>query len=341
MSAEADGSGAKRERETEEAVDAPNAKEARVETGSDEPGCDAVDRDADAVDDVVVANEPSAPVEDAPATATETEAFVAQEPAEEPKEEPADKPEPDVTLEDALDSLAPKVTKRLAVLYASNLIAEHEMEAKTLHQLGEFTPAQAVEIIDGISEESLKGAEDKNEFLTTLMRGIKNPAQVKAMTRAPRGGAGGRNGAGAPSQAVIDALQRVYALGVVSSNQIDEKMLDHLARMPEPLAVASVDELGKADVAGIRNVNGYLKSICRRHEPEVRGSSGFRTEPGATWPAEVVVKVKMDGTTEAAGSKPAARDRRRPKRFSKSSAGSRWYGLARFPNPDTLLTGPL
>jgi hypothetical protein len=274
MSAEADGSGAKRERETEETVDAPNAKEARVETGSDEPGCDAVDRDADAVDDVVVANEPAAPVEDAPATATETEAFVAQEPAEEPKEEPADKPEPDVTLEDALDSLAPKVTKRLAVLYASNLIAEHEMEAKTLHQLGEFTPAQAVEIIDGISEESLKGAEDKNEFLTTLMRGIKNPAQVKAMTRAPRGGAGGRNGAGAPSQAVIDALQRVYALGVVSSNQIDEKMLDHLARMPEPLAVASVDELGKADVAGIRNVNGYLKSICRRHEPEVRGCSG-------------------------------------------------------------------
>jgi hypothetical protein len=142
MSAEADGSGAKRERETEEAVDAPNAKEARVET----------------VDDVVVANEPAAPVEDAPATATETEAFVAQEPAEEPKEEPADKPEPDVTLEDALDSLAPKVTKRLAVLYASNLIAEHEMEAKTLHQLGEFTPAQAVEIIDGISGELLKGA---------------------------------------------------------------------------------------------------------------------------------------------------------------------------------------
>jgi hypothetical protein len=71
------------------------------------------------------------------------------------------------------------------------------------------------------------------------------------------GGHGAPRGGG-----LADALQRLYAMGVVQPHQLDAKMHEHLASMPEHAAVAAIDELAGADVSGIRNMNGYLMSIC-------------------------------------------------------------------------------
>lgn len=235
MSAEDNSVGAKRDRQEPGSGDEPVAKEARVDAA---------------------ANEPASTTEEAPATATDAAAPVADEQKEE-------QPAPIVTLEEALELLAPKVTKRLAVLHESGLVAESEVEASTLHALGEFTPVQAVEIIDQLTEENLQGFEDKNKLIREVMDRFRAPpAPAVKAAQGPRN-SGPRT---APSAAVSGALEKLYASGTVTSGKIDGKMLDHLASMPEPAAVASIDELATSDLSGIRNLNGYLKSICRRHE---------------------------------------------------------------------------
>ena len=126
MSAEDDAAGAKREREEDpaDADDAPAAKEARV--------------DAEAPADASA--DPAANAEDAPAG----DAPAGDAPAQEEANAPA-APAPSATLTEALDLLAPKVTKRLENLHASGSVAEGEIDAATLAELGEFSPAQAVD----------------------------------------------------------------------------------------------------------------------------------------------------------------------------------------------------
>lgn len=260
-----DAAGVKRDREDDPAeADAPAAKEARVE--SDSP--------ADAP------HEPAAKAEEAPAE----DDRATEHATDRADVTNAEAPDARATLAEALELLAPKVTKRLDTLHRSGLVAEQEIDAATLRELGEFTPVQAVEIIDQLTEDSLRDVEDKNAFVREVMNRFRAPAP-----QVPSGGGGGSGAparaprGGASSQAVLDALQRLYDIGVIQANQLDAKMHDHLASMPEHAAVAAIEEFGNSDLSGIRNTNGYLKSICRRHEgpPQSggfdRGGGGFQS----------------------------------------------------------------
>ena len=279
MSAEDDAAGAKREREEDpaDADDAPAAKEARV--------------DAEAPADASA--DPAANAEDAPAG----DAPAGDAPAQEEANAPA-APAPSATLTEALDLLAPKVTKRLENLHASGSVAEGEIDAATLAELGEFSPAQAVEILDRLTEDALKGVEDKSAFLREVMQSFRAPppprrraAAPAAAPAAPGGGHVAPHG-GAPSGGLADALQRLYAQGVVQPHQLDSKMHEHLASMPEHAAVAAIDELAGADVSGIRNMNGYLKSICRRHEGPGGFGGGFSAGGGRQAPPEAFFEIQ-------------------------------------------------
>ena len=161
MSAEDDAAGAKREREEDpaDADDAPAAKEARVD--AEAPADAAADPAPNAED---------APAEDAP----EGDA-----PAQDEANAPA-APAPSATLAEALDLLAPKVTKRLETLHASGSVAEGEIDAAALAELGEFSPAQAVEILDRLTEDALKGVEDKTAFLREVMQSFRAPEPAPA-----------------------------------------------------------------------------------------------------------------------------------------------------------------
>ena len=214
MSAEDDAAGAKREREEDpaDADDAPAAKEARV--------------DAEAPADASA--DPAANAEDAPAG----DAPAGDAPAQEEANAPA-APAPSATLTEALDLLAPKVTKRLENLHASGSVAEGEIDAATLAELGEFSPAQAVEILDRLTEDALKGVEDKSAFLREVMQSFRAPPPPASRwrQRPRRGQRCVRPTAARLRIELADALQRLYAQGVVQPHQLDSKMR-HRLRCP-------------------------------------------------------------------------------------------------------------
>ena len=98
------------------------------------------------------------------------------------------------------------------------------------------------------------------------------------------------------SPVVSDALQRLWATGAVTQPQIDDRMLEHLAQMPEQAAAAAVDELGRSDLAGIRNVSAFFKSICRRHggggPPGGAPGGGFVAGGGQPAPPEAFFEIQ-------------------------------------------------
>ena len=161
MSAEAEAAGTKREREEDDhAEDAPDAKEARVDS-------------ADAA-------EAEAPAPEAAEPATEDKAAepAAEEKAAEPAAEEEAGPSSVDQLAEALEMLAPVVTKRLDQLHASGLVSEEEIDAQTLLLLGEFTPKVAVEIIDQLTKENLE--------VRTPARRSPKPAPAREIARPPR-----------------------------------------------------------------------------------------------------------------------------------------------------------
>ena len=136
-----------------------------------------------------------------------------------------------------------------------------------------------------------QGVENKNAHIQELMRRYKSPPAASAPAPAPAAGyppaQAPSSGAGMQlrngqtlSPVVSDALQRLYATGVVSQQQIDDRMLEHLASMQEHGAAAAVDELARSDLSGIRNVSAYFKTICRRH-----GGARVAGPPGVLWRA--------------------------------------------------------
>ena len=152
MSAEAEAAGTKREREEDDhAEDAPDAKEARVD---------------------------SADAADAEAPAPEAAEPAAEDKAAEPAAEEDAGPSSVDQLAEALEMLAPVVTKRLDQLHASGLVSEEEIDAQTLLLLGEFTPKVAVEIIDQLTKENLE--------VRTPARRSPEPAPAREIARTPR-----------------------------------------------------------------------------------------------------------------------------------------------------------
>jgi hypothetical protein len=122
---------------------------------------------------------------------------------------------------------------------------------KTLLGIAEKRPASIAELgrVKGVGAKKLQVY--GNEVLDI----------VRSLGDGATGGArGGPTSTSTPSGGLADALQRLYAQGVVQPHQLDSKMHEHLASMPEHAAVAAIDELAGADVSGIRNMNGYLKS---------------------------------------------------------------------------------
>ena len=120
------------------------------------------------------------------------------------------------------------------------------------------------------------------------------PAAGYPPAQAPSSGAGMqlRNGQ-TLSPVVSDALQRLYATGVVSQQQIDDRMLEHLASMQEHGAAAAVDELARSDLSGIRNVSAYFKTICRRHGGGAGGGpAGGFVAGGAGAPQEALYEIQ-------------------------------------------------
>jgi hypothetical protein len=102
-----------------------------------------------------------------------------------------------------------------------------------------------------------EGSEKKTTTSTTSRTAPVFESKKRRLGTTLSGGHGAPRGGG-----LADALQRLYAMGVVQPHQLDAKMHEHLASMPEHTAVAAIDELAGADVSGIRNMNGYLMSIC-------------------------------------------------------------------------------
>lgn len=141
--------GHKREREDDaDAADheeAPAAKEARVDGGDGGGGAEAAGAGAGAGGDATAAD-----AEDAAAAAAVAADDDDAAPAEEEQPNAVDQ------LAEALEMLAPAVTKRLDTLHASGLVLEEEIDATTLLLLGEFTPKVAVEIIDSMTKENLE-----------------------------------------------------------------------------------------------------------------------------------------------------------------------------------------
>jgi len=125
----------------------PAAKEARVEDGAQPPGGEGV---GDATADTVA--EVDAGVETAADDGAEAEEGADVASAEEPETEPSAVDQ----LAEALEMLAPVVTKRLDLLHASGLVLEEEIDAASLLLLGEFTPKVAVEIIDTMTKDNLE-----------------------------------------------------------------------------------------------------------------------------------------------------------------------------------------
>ena len=159
MASDAEAAGSKREREEDDREEeAPAAKESRV--------------DADAAD---AAAEPEA------LTPRPTRADPAADPA-------ADAPAPDAgnQLAEAMEMLAPKVTKRLDQLHESGLVGEGEIDAQTLLQLGELTPKEAVDVIDMLTKESLEVRLARVAPGTASRR--RRPAFSRAASAADRGG---------------------------------------------------------------------------------------------------------------------------------------------------------
>ena len=134
---------------------------------------------------------------------------------------------------------------------------------KTLLGIAEKRPASIAEL-DRVKGVGSKKLQDYGNEVLDIVRSLGDGAT---------GGArGGPTSTSTPSGGLADALQRLYAQGVVQPHQLDSKMHEHLASMPEHAAVAAIDELAGADVSGIRNMNGYLRSICQRHEGPARGN---------------------------------------------------------------------
>ena len=111
--------------------------------------------------------------------------------------------------------------------------------------------------------------------------------------QAPSSGAGMqlRNGQ-TLSPVVSDALQRLYATGVVSQQQIDDRMLEHLASMQEHGAAAAVDELARSDLSGIRNVSAYFKTIAAGTGGAGGGPAGGFVAGGAGAPQEALWEIQ-------------------------------------------------
>ena len=365
--------GVKRDREDDHGdAAAPSAKEPRVEG---EGGITATDADADATggggsnapgatDDAEVPSEANADGNGADARTEGQPSAVDQ-------------------LAEALEMLAPVVTKRLDQLHASGLVSEDEIDAHTLLLLGEFTPKVAVEIIDTMTKENLEvgqavpcrrrpsssgpprrsrpsgppghrgkelapppffaplspwptagqsaiffflffenrlsspppsafllqGVENKSAYMQEVMIRFKGASATAATAPAAAyDGAAGYPQAGAEAPAVhvqvpgppaaagepirlgtgqvlgaslSVALQQLWASGVVAQGQIDERMLEYLAGMPEHQSVGAVEELSRANLDGIRNISAYFKTICRRHQgPAAGGGGGYGQQGG-------------------------------------------------------------
>lgn len=120
--------GVKRGREEEDADDQGVAKEARVAPVDGQKADGAADGAADGGEGG--GEDDAAPAEEQPSAVDQ--------------------------LAEALEMLAPVVTKRLDTLHASGLVLEEEIDATTLLLLGEFTPKVAVEIIDSMTKENLE-----------------------------------------------------------------------------------------------------------------------------------------------------------------------------------------
>lgn len=52
--------------------------------------------------------------------------------------------------------------------------------------------------------------------------------------------------------------------GIVTAKDVDGRAVEFLAQLPGPVGATAIEELGRANLSGVRNVSAYFKTICRR-----------------------------------------------------------------------------
>ncbi len=140
----------------------------------------------------------------------------------------------------------------------------------------------ASDIIDSAAP-ALHRVTNKSAYLAGVMKRFRGEAAGAASAAAagytnPLGSSAGSLPPAPAGAASVDAaLAALFAGGTVVPDQIDSRALEYLRSLPEHVAVASITELGAANLTAVRNVAAYFKNICKRHAQQagLEGGAGM------------------------------------------------------------------
>ena len=194
-----------------------------------------------------------------------------------------------------LSPIHPIVQAKLDTIFSTGLAKREEIDASIIDSLAQFDVLVACQIVDIFAQKDLSKIQSKSGFLAGIMKRFRErgagysphlhnqSAMYFAGMGMPSYGHmpyGGGKGMGMPmyptlsptprayskelTPVVQERLNLFYSTGLMKPTDLDPAILESLAQFPPENGLAILEKLQDADLANIRNKNGFLAGIMKR-----------------------------------------------------------------------------
>ena len=178
------------------------------------------------------------------------------------------------------DNMKPAVRARLEALFSAGKCRRDEIDLKILQSLSEFAEPAGLQIVSNFCEADMASIRNKSAFLAGVMKRFRadNPiVHSSAYGLAPglAPGLGARASYIPPDKmwpSVQAKLDSLYSLGKIKKDDLDQRCLDQLKSIPEPVALEVICKFGEADLSTINSKAGFFMGIVKRFREQVFAS---------------------------------------------------------------------